>query len=141
MAKNTVRRQVECTNPQCGGDIFERTWNFDHEPALPVWRCCNCGTEVKRTAVRRKTNHAKAIDAVIAIRKAWSVTDEALRQLVNAGTVMSGELLVHASTFNYHLNKLSDNDKPTNWEIEYYAREARLALEKAKAFVQEKTRG
>lgn len=67
----------------------------------------------------------------------WKPVDEQLRALVDAGTP-SGCLLVHSSTFNWHMEQLRSKDKPTNSDIGYHSAHAREDLERAKAFVAEK---
>ncbi len=86
----------------------------------------------------KPTNRSRALQACIAIRTAWESTDAALTALVNAGTIKGGALLVHASAFNYHLNKLMDGSEPTNFDVTYHTAEAKKALQAAKDFVAER---
>jgi hypothetical protein len=57
---------------------------------------------------------------------------------VGAGTCASGVLLVHTSTFNWHLRQLCEKETPSNFDIKYHAAKAAEELVKAKQFVAEK---
>lgn len=132
MARDITRRSVCCP---CGGDWYERTWDFSTAAHTPIWVCRNCHTQTPRYTVARRTNHRKAIDAYLALRAEWHDTDQALSDLVDARTVPGGCILVYASTFNYHLKQLTDKTAPSNFDVRYHATQARADLQKARAFV------
>jgi hypothetical protein len=131
-ARDNVRRSVVCA---CGSNWYEKTVADGGPEIVRVWRCGNCGAETPRRRLHRATNHHRAVLAAIRIRALWAPTDEALRKLVEAGTIKSGALLVHASCFDHHLARLVDIDRPTNFEVRYHAERAQYALEAAEAFV------
>lgn len=136
---DTTTRTVICPNEHCGGTIYEATYAFDAniENPTPIWRCCNCNRETPRLSRNRKSNGQKRWDVVDEIRKEWSTIDEALRKLVDAGAP-SGCLLVHTSTFNWHLEQLTAKSKPSNRDLQYHSAKAREDMEKARQFVQSK---
>src|SRR5262245_66343576 len=96
--RETVRRTVECKNPQCGSTCFEKGYAFeaDADNPKPVWRCQNCGWETPRISRRRDSNHIRAIKGYLAIRAEWETTDAALDSLATAGAIKGGALLVHS---------------------------------------------
>ena len=135
MASTVIRRTVICPNPQCGNDLYTK----EVDDALqPVWRCTNCFHETPRRGGTRRTNHRRAIEAYLELRTQWKPLDERLEVLISNGKAMSGASLVHSSVFNYHLNKLSGTDKPTNWDIRYHVQMAKQDMAKALAFITEK---
>lgn len=136
---DTTTRTVKCSNEHCGGTIYEATysWTGDAHDPQAIWRCMNCHQETPRVTRHRKSNGRKRWDVVDAIKQEWSETDAALRTLVDKG-IPSGCLLVHTSTFNWHLTQLTAKSKPSNRDLEYHAAQARRDLENAKLFVQSK---
>src|SRR5215813_13486996 len=131
--ERNVRRAVIC---ECGGDIYRKDMSGEGYRDR-VWVCDNCGRETPRRRVSRRTNHHRAIEAVIAIRDEWKPIDAALDALVEAGTVKAGNLLVHSSVFNWHVKQLCDLDKPSNFQVRYHVAEARKGMALAAAFVAE----
>src|SRR5216684_1349100 len=123
---DTTTRTVICSNDHCGGTIYEATyaWTGDAHDPQAIWRCMNCRQETPRLSRKRKSNAQKRWDIVDAIRTEWSETDAALRTLVDAGTP-SGCLLVHTSTFNWHLEQLTAKSKITTRDLQYHASQAR----------------
>lgn len=114
--------------------MFEATYDGESR----VWTCDNCGVKTPRITRSRPTNRRKAIDGYLALRAEWKTTDDALTALVNSGQAASGAHLVHSSTFDWHLQRLVDLDKPTNFEVRYHLAQAKANLIKAQAFVAEK---
>jgi len=132
MTRETVRRSVLCP---CGGDIYTRTLD---NACVRVWRCENCGQYTPRKTVSRRTNHHRAIAAYLTLREAWKATDDALNALVTAGHAAGGAVLVHSSTFNWHLKQLVDKTRPTNFDVAYHREQAQADLARAKQFVIDK---
>lgn len=130
---DTKRRSVICS---CGGDVYEPTVDVDKNYA-PIWRCANCFALTPRRRGHRRTNHLRAVQAYLDLRKAWEATDAGLDALITAGTVASGALLVYSSVWNWHLKQLTDKAKPTNFEVRYHTAEAKKDLAKAAAFIEE----
>jgi len=128
-----TRRTVLCL---CGGDVYEKTLD---DTLQPIWKCDNCGRETPRKRVSRKSNRSRAITAYLAVKETWKPVDDALDALVSSGKAMGGALLVHSSTFNYHLRKLADTDKPSNFDIRYHAEQAKKDMAAAQAFVEERS--
>lgn len=135
---NTINRKVICPGYDgvtCGNTVYEPTYAFDAnvENPSPVWICCNCHNKTPRFLRHRKSNAAKRWEILESIRKEWAETDEQLAMMVDCGHP-SGCLLAHGSAFNYHLDKLSEIRKPTNWALRYRASAAREDLANAKEF-------
>lgn len=123
-------------NPcRCGSQHYERGFDWSTDEMTPMWECINCGEQTPRITRKRKTNKLKAIEAAIQIREEWSDTDEALRELVDAGAIKSGALFVYTSTFNWHLEQLSSRDRISKWELRYHTKKAREDLQKARETV------
>ena len=59
--------------------------------------------------------------------------------LVEAGKCASGALLVHGSTWNYHMRQLCEDETPSNHDIKYHTGHAKEALAQAKQFVADKS--
>ena len=131
----TLRRRP--TICPCGNDLYEAT--YDDAVVSKVWRCGNCAAETPRRSIHRPTNHLRAIHGYLAIRKAWEPVDEALNALVTAGKAQGGALLVHSSTFNYHLRELSVVEKPSNFQVRYHLAQAKADMERAQAFIVERS--
>ena len=95
----------------------------------------------------RRTLDQIANDKRSEISSLWEETNEALRELVEREVIKSGALLVYASTFNFHLDRLiglplhdetrEDVKKLTRWQVKYHTAEALKDLESAKQFVAE----
>lgn len=139
------RPNSPCQNPHCGNTLFVADYAYQGEGAerkfVEVWQCTNCSWHQPRQIRNRRTNKRRAYDLYTVIRKEWEETDKALDALTaqdNPNRIPNGCQLVHSSLFNHHLTQLQTKDKLSNWDIKYHAREARLELERAKAFVQEK---
>lgn len=139
------RPNSPCKNPHCGNTLFRRDICFESgneetgegRKWAHVWRCTNCSWTQPRQTRSRRTLRAMALDTYCDLKAAWKETDEALDDLVEAGTP-SGCLLVHSSTFDYHMGKLLTLDKPRRFDVQYHSESARKNLEKAKGFVAEK---
>lgn len=143
MSKDTTTRTVICPTPGCGCTIYTATYAIkyvgndavnDTESMQPIWRCCNCQAETPRHSRSRKSLRARRWEVISEIRKAWESTDEELRQYVDLGFCKGGALLVHSSTFNWHLGKLAENDKITRRDLGYHSAHANEDLERAKQF-------
>lgn len=138
------RRSVPCGNKPgdmalpCGSTLYEYTWDFSVSPAKPVWQCTNCCKQTPRVQHHRRSNRSRAFAEWGNLNTAWKETDAALWALVEAKVVASGALLVHSSTWNYHMKQLVENNKPSNFDVKYHAAKAAEELEKAKQFVAEK---
>ena len=143
MANKTTTRTVVCPNEHCGNTVYEADLDVDYttDPITfrPIWRCMNCLRETPRTTRHRPTNRALALQAWRELKDAWKTTDDALDALVASGKVKSGAILVHGSVFNYHMTQLNGQDKPSTFDLRYGIHNAKLDLEKAKAFVAEKS--
>jgi hypothetical protein len=120
----------------CLNDTYEKALNNDLEK---VWRCYNCGAETPRRTVIRRTNHHRAFDAYLEIRKAWEPLDKALDALVLDGKAKGGAILVHSSVFNWHLKQLMTKDNPSNFDVRYHTEEARKDMEAARTFIRERS--
>ena len=134
------KRSVIC---ECGGDIYESDYvrPVDAPEGTEwrnVWRCANCFRETPRKRVNRRSNHMRAIQSYLDLSKAWEPVNEALNALVAEGKAMGGAILVHSSTFNWHLKQLTDKDKPSNFDVRYHTEQAKLDMAKAEAFIAEK---
>jgi hypothetical protein len=132
-----ITRTVVCPNERCGNTVYERTFDYIDGKFVAVWKCGNCMRVTKRTTHRRVTNRDRAMKAWSAIKAEWKPTDAALDAIVKAGAP-SGCLLVYSSTWNHHLTKLLETEKPSHFDVSYHSAQARLDLEKARAFVTEK---
>lgn len=134
---DNVNRSVKCANERCGNTIYEAAYSFDTGKAVPVWRCTNCMRETPRHTRNRPTNKSKAWKLWAELRQEWAETNTALDAFVRAGKTPSGCLLVHTSTWNHHVNKLAELERPTAFDLAYHGSEARKDLVRAKAFVAE----
>lgn len=136
------RPKNPCNNPRCGNTLFTAEYDYSvivHESfdrPKPVWKCTNCSWMQPRTSRNRPTNKSIALDCWREIKAEWLDTDAAVDGIVKAGHP-SGALLVHTSTWNYHLDKLVMLKKPSRFDIKYHASGARRDLECAKLFVKE----
>ena len=136
--KDIVTRSVACPNEHCGSTVYEKDYARDEANNLvAMWKCCNCLRETPRKRVYRRNNHQRAMQLWRAIRDEWKPTDEALRSLIDQGIVKNGAMMVHDSTFSYHLGKLFTKEYPSNFDVRYHAEQARKELAKARAFVAE----
>lgn len=142
MAKDTVTRKVECQgydDVRCGNTIYEKTYAWDADVAnpKPIWRCTNCYTETPRKGRMRRSNRMRALDAWKEIRDAWAPTTDALKALADAGTIKYGAYLLHNHFDNFHLGKLIDTAKPSNFDVNYHTAKAWQDLADARKFVEE----
>lgn len=134
-----TQRKIECPNERCGNTLWEATYENKEDGSFgPVWKCTNCGLLQARRIVRRLSNRSRALKAYQGLKAAWTETNNALDQLVAAEVVKNGVILVHNSSFNYHLTELLTKSKISNWDIRYHSAEAAKDLQKAKDFIQEK---
>ena len=132
----TYRRSVVCPNPQCGGTFYHKTFDYTNGylNAPPVWECSNCLALTPRAKRHNKTNFAKALDAYRRLKSLWEPVDAELNALIARG-IPNGCLLVYASTFNSHMDKLLTREKLSRWELRYHIEQATADLEKAKEFI------
>ena len=134
----TNRPTSPCKNPACGNTLFVADYGYgENNKFVPVWCCTNCTWTQPRQPRNRLTNERRALNLYFVIIAEWKNTDAALTALVDAGTP-SGCLLVYGSMMNFHLRKLMDIKKPTNWDVRYHSSEARKELARAKEFVKSK---
>ncbi len=127
------RPNQPCTFDRCGGTYFYDWGN--------KWECSNCCREYPKKQVYRRTNKLIAIDIWKKLRDEWEPITSQLEDLIRNNRAMSGCLLVHTSTFNYHMNQLMSDKKLSNFDLHYHTKQAKLDLEKAKLFVREKSNG
>src|SRR6266704_2504441 len=136
MASDIRERVKVCP---CGGNLYEPTWDFTKGRPYPtIWACTNCGAHTPRVQHHRRTNRGRAFAEWGNLNTDWKETDAALYALVKAGKCASGVLVVHTSTFNYHMRQLCEKENPSNWDIKYNTSKAKEALVQAKQFVAEK---
>jgi hypothetical protein len=139
------RPNSPCKNPHCGNTLFKPDFTYEGgnedtgegRKRADVWQCTNCSWTQPRQTRSRRTLRGMALDLYREIKAEWKETDAALDALVAAGTP-SGCVLVHSSTFDYHMDKLLMLEKPRRFDVRYHSNEARANLAKAKAFVAEK---
>lgn len=126
-----------CKNPACGNTLFTAEYSYDGgAESKQVWKCTNCTWTQPRTSRNKKNNRARAHEAWRLLREAWNQTNDVLDEIVKCGHP-SGCLLVHSSTFNYHMDKLLMTEKPSNFDIKYHATSAQSDLDRAKEFVKQ----
>lgn len=126
-----------CRNATCGSTYYtaDRDWLNDGEGMKSVWRCVNCGNVTPRQERNRRTNARRASDLWAGLREDWKETNDALDLICELGQP-NGCLLVHSSTFNYHMDALLGlKGKLSNFDVRYHASEARKDLGRAKEFV------
>ena len=136
MGKDIVTRTVLCPNEHCGSTVYESTYSRDDKGEWkPIWVCTNCLREYPRVTRHRLTNAQRAHERRRELELAWASTDAKLHALLEQGKIKSGAILVHGSTFDYHMDKLLVLSHPTNFDVSYHAEQARNNLLKAQAFV------
>jgi hypothetical protein len=132
MTKETEKRNALCG---CGNDIYEKAYSHDGLGDFKsIWKCMNCHQETPRQSRKRKTNRQIAGETWEGLKAAWKATDDALEVLVAEGKAKGGAILVHGSTFNFHMEKLLTLKTPTRWELGYHTKKATEELQEAQAF-------
>jgi hypothetical protein len=136
------RKNNPCQNPHCGNMLFIPDCVFEYKDeklvlTTRIWKCTNCTWVQPRVVRYRPTNESRAHMLWSRLRNEWQAVNVALDALVAQGAP-SGCILVHSSTYNYHMDKLLLGGKFSNQDIKYHTSEARKDLEKAKQFILEK---